>query len=456
MNSSLENIPRLGETKIKPKVGEIRLTTDGQRRKVFDGNCWQYLCRGDPNCRIQAKFTCRHHRSYNPDGTLLNQSPQKINKPKAGDIQSLPNGNRRIWRGVRWHNLCRAENCSTQAKGFCKTHQTQRMSLPNSNEVIPENFRLAGRTRSCTLASDKSEKEEHPEAEPEEKITLTSPISKRRRVDENIFETVNALPSEKHELHTRNGRRVRCNKLIWKHLCAGKKNVLYKRKYQRQSLPIAKTDSIIDTDQSNSQQTASLSSDTINSIVHPSSITQLKNSKKRKTMSDINKREHIVPKRKSNGQRQKGFDKPIILHLEPNSTSPSVSASPTKDQSIEEPLLNESEISLSLSLKPNRLNTSYQSIEIPVQSPPINYDSSPAAILEQFGTIIKKEIVEEESLIYVPATYTNGSESPCETLQDFLRAEDIKKKEFKLDCQRISYRLAKIQDCIGNISSITI
>jgi len=37
----------------------------------------------------------------------------------------------------------------------------------------------------------------------------------------------------------------------------------------------------------------------------------------------------------------------------------------------------------------------------------------------------------------------------------FLRAEEMKKKEFKLDCQRISYRLAKIQDCIGSISSIT-
>jgi len=50
---------------------------------------------------------------------------------------------------------------------------------------------------------------------------------------------------------------------------------------------------------------------------------------------------------------------------------------------------------------------------------------------------------------------TNDIESPCETLKDFLRAEEMKTKEFKLDCQRISYRLAKIQDCIGSISSIT-
>jgi hypothetical protein len=64
----------------------------------------------------------------------------------------------------------------------------------------------------------------------------------------------------------------------------------------------------------------------------------------------------------------------------------------TKDQSIEEPILNESDITLTL--KPNRLNTNYQSIEIPVQPPtPFDYDSSPSAILEQFGTIIKKEAV---------------------------------------------------------------
>ncbi len=58
-------------------------------------------------------------------------------------------------------------------------------------------------------------------------------------------------------------------------------------------------------------------------------------------------------------------------------------------------------------------------------------------------------------MICVPPMPTNGIESPCETLQDFLRAEEMKTKEFKLDCQRISYRLAKIQDCIGSISSIT-
>lgn len=64
----------------------------------------------------------------------------------------------------------------------------------------------------------------------------------------------------------------------------------------------------------------------------------------------------------------------------------------TKDQSIEEPVSNDSDVSITL--KPNRLNTIYQSIEIPVQpSPTFNYDSSSSAILEQFGTIIKKEAV---------------------------------------------------------------
>jgi len=38
------------------------------------------------------------------------------------------------------------------------------------------------------------------------------------------------------------------------------------------------------------------------------------------------------------------------------------------------------------------LNTNSQSIDIPIQSSsPVSYDSSSSAILEQFGTIIKKE-----------------------------------------------------------------
>jgi hypothetical protein len=133
MDSLLSNIPRLGETKIKPKVGEIRLTINGSRRKVFDGNCWQYLCSGDPTCRIQAKVTCRHHRipvnDTSTEETPLNKTEERI----AGETQVLPNGNRRIWRGARWHSLCREENCLIQAKEYCKTHQNERLSLPNTS-----------------------------------------------------------------------------------------------------------------------------------------------------------------------------------------------------------------------------------------------------------------------------------------------------------------------------------
>jgi hypothetical protein len=135
MNSLINHIPRLGEIKTKPKIGEVRLTTDGARRKVFDGRCWQYLCIGDPNCRIQAKFTCRHHRNF-LNNTPLDKSPSnKTSRPKPGDVQILSNGNRRIWRGLRWHSLCRADNCIVQAKDFCKTHQNQRMSLPNTSII---------------------------------------------------------------------------------------------------------------------------------------------------------------------------------------------------------------------------------------------------------------------------------------------------------------------------------
>lgn len=133
MNSLITNIPRLGEIKSKPKIGEIRLTTDGKRRKVFDGKCWQYLCLGDPNCQIQAKFTCRYHRNVKQNPLLDEPSSNKISQPKTGEIQVSSNGNRRIWRGTRWHGLCRADNCSVQAKDFCKTHQNERMSLPNTS-----------------------------------------------------------------------------------------------------------------------------------------------------------------------------------------------------------------------------------------------------------------------------------------------------------------------------------
>ena len=129
----MENIPRLGESKTKPIIGEIRLTTDGTRRKVFDGRCWQYLCTGDINCLIQSKSVCRYHRKY-VNKIVTKKSPvTKSSQLKSGDVQDMPSGNRRLWRGARWHSLCRATNCLVQAKDFCKVHQTQRMSLPNTS-----------------------------------------------------------------------------------------------------------------------------------------------------------------------------------------------------------------------------------------------------------------------------------------------------------------------------------
>jgi hypothetical protein len=135
MNPLISNIPRLGEIKTKPKLGEIRLTIDGTRRKIFDGRCWQYLCIGDPNCRIQSKFTCRNHRNFVNDIPVEKSPVNTISRPKPGETQLLPSGNRRIWRGTRWHSLCRMENCSIQAKDFCKTHQNQRTSLPNTRMI---------------------------------------------------------------------------------------------------------------------------------------------------------------------------------------------------------------------------------------------------------------------------------------------------------------------------------
>ncbi|CAF1515286.1 unnamed protein product, partial [Adineta ricciae] len=451
MNSLITSIPRLGETKTKPKIGEIRLTTDGKRRKVFDGHCWQYLCAGDVNCRIQSKFTCRLHKNIAPADASLDKLPaNKIDGLKLGDIQALPNGNRQIWRGTRWYNLCQAKNCSVQAKQFCKIHQNQRISLPNTNESVTEKFRLNSRTRSCTMTSEKTEKKEHEEVELSNNISPEMTANERARSDENISESTNPTALEKPELQTRNGRRVRCTGLIWKHLYTDRKNGLYKRKYTRHSAPAKKTDLVNETNPDESTTNESLPSDTIESTVQTSPNPKLDKRKKRKLTDDTNTREHIVPKRSNHDQRQKDAEKPIILHLEPHSSNASISDSPMKDQSLDEPALENAEISFAL--KPNRLNATHQSIEIPVQPPvPCSYDSSPASILEQFGTIIKKEaVVEEESLICVPTAFTMSTEaSTCETLQDFLRAEEMKTKEFKLDCQRISYRLAKIQDCIG-------
>ncbi len=160
------------------------------------------------------------------------------------------------------------------------------------------------------LIFDHLEKVEHqePESTPsvEDNIPLELPTNKRRRPDENIFETVGISPLEKRELQTRNGRRVRCNRVIWKHLCADKKIPHFKRKYQRRSMPAEKTDQINEIEQNISNEIPSLSSDTNDSSVKNSPITRFQNSKKRKTMSDMNNEEHIVPKRKTNGKRQKG------------------------------------------------------------------------------------------------------------------------------------------------------
>jgi hypothetical protein len=130
------------------------------------------------------------------------------------------------------------------------------------------------------------------------------PTNKRRRNDENSLETVAVSPPQKRELHTRNGRRVRCNGSIWKHLCADKKLGLYKRKYQRRSVPIKKPDPITETDQNTSDKLSTLSSDTIDASIEPSPITR--NSKKRKTTGDITNEEHIVPKRRMYTRRVKG------------------------------------------------------------------------------------------------------------------------------------------------------
>lgn len=65
---------------------------------------------------------------------------------------------------------------------------------------------------------------------------------------------------------------------------------------------------------------------------------------------------------------------------------------PVQENSIDEPLVF-TDSDICLTLKPNRLQRNDQSIEIPLQSPLFNYDTSTSALVEQFGTIIKKEAI---------------------------------------------------------------
>ena len=114
-------------------------------------------------------------------------------------------------------------------------------------------------------------------------------------IEEKAFESVAISPTQKRELHTRNGRRVRCNGLIWKHLCAEKKTTILKRKYQRRKMiPLQNTDPIPESNPT--------PSDTPPSSIKPVTRTR----QKRKITPDISNEEHIVPKRQVHAKRRKG------------------------------------------------------------------------------------------------------------------------------------------------------
>ena len=310
MNPTFENIPRLGQSKTKGKIGEIRLTIDGTRRKIFDGNCWQYLCIGDPNCRVQSKTTCRYHRTCLPMVVEeKNSLKKKTSELQPGEMQTLSNGTRRLWRGARWHSLCRVENCIVQAKDFCKAHQNQRMSLPNTSTF---NDRDVSRKKTCFSlckfldlnSSPQSQTKKRArslvsQTEPEQSQEESISFDEQRPAEDNPVQSVAISPTQKRELHTRNGRRVRCNGLIWKHLCAEKKSNLLKRKYQRRKLPIEKLDPV--TTELNPSPPPP-TSDTIETPIEPMTRT----SQKRPRTADINHEEHIVPKRRMHNKRLKG------------------------------------------------------------------------------------------------------------------------------------------------------
>ena len=118
MNRTLS---RFNEPKAKPEIGEIRLTTDGFRRRIFDGRFWQLLC-AEPSCRLQAKTTCRSHRP-----NLLEAIESPVQKALKLGVATI---SRRVSRRTyQWQTFCQAENCRTRAKEYCQVHQP-RISLP--------------------------------------------------------------------------------------------------------------------------------------------------------------------------------------------------------------------------------------------------------------------------------------------------------------------------------------
>lgn len=135
MSSLCKTRIRLSEPTSMPKLGDIRLTSKGTRRQIFTGNSWQYLCSGDPNCLIRARFTCRIHRYSFKDTSLDEPLSDETQKPKPGDIEISPDGTRRVWRSDRWSNLCREKDCLVRAKSFCAAHR-RRMILSSNTSTM--------------------------------------------------------------------------------------------------------------------------------------------------------------------------------------------------------------------------------------------------------------------------------------------------------------------------------
>lgn len=142
--------------------------------------------------------------------------------------------------------------------------------------------------RACSLVPT-TETDAAVEVSQEESISF----SEQPSLKDNAMQSVAISPTEKRELHTRNGRRVRCNGLIWKHLCAEKKSNLLKRKYQRRKVPIEKIDPITELNPP--------TSDTSEITIKPAT----RASQKRPLTSDINHEEHIVPKRRNHNKTRK-------------------------------------------------------------------------------------------------------------------------------------------------------
>jgi len=131
----------------------------------------------------------------------------------------------------------------------------------------------------------------------------------------------------------------------------------------------------------------------------------------------------------------------------------------SQDKYIEQSVQTDAEINLPEPIVHEQSNETYNQTSDIQPTTIVNYSvpqPTSSLTIDNHKILIKKEPTNDDQFIYFPYTTTSipvssiidSEQQPCLTLKDFLEKEDLKKTDFTLECQRIGFRLAKIQDCI--------